>query len=145
MRAHRVSGLSRITRRLSCQTAENNNHNGTVGNDGDKHAAGGCAGRCRKQANGQRDNCFSSGLVARSVRSIHFANMLRRSSALCAFLSPTRMLSLASVYASIAVTLLMRPIGSAISGHYADVRGRKGAMLLAIVGVGVRPCGLSAT
>jgi MHS family proline/betaine transporter-like MFS transporter len=55
------------------------------------------------------------------------------------------MLSLASVYASIAVTLLMRPIGSAISGHYADVRGRKGAMLLAIVGVGVSPCGLSAT
>ncbi|MDI4654919.1 MFS transporter [Xanthobacter autotrophicus] len=45
--------------------------------------------------------------------------------------------SLAAVYASFAVTLLMRPIGSAIFGHYADVHGRKGAMLVAIVGVGV--------
>ena len=31
----------------------------------------------------------------------------------------------------------MRPVGSAIFGHYADVHGRKGAMLIAIVGVGV--------
>ncbi len=46
-------------------------------------------------------------------------------------------LSLAAVYASFAVTLLMRPIGSAIFGHYADVHGRKGAMLVAVVGVGV--------
>lgn len=46
-------------------------------------------------------------------------------------------LSLAAVYASFAVTLLMRPIGSAVFGHYADVHGRKGAMLLAIVGVGL--------
>lgn len=46
-------------------------------------------------------------------------------------------LSLAAVYASFAVTLLMRPIGSAIFGHYADVHGRKGAMLVAIIGVGV--------
>ena len=46
-------------------------------------------------------------------------------------------LSLAAVYASFAVTLLMRPVGSAIFGHYADVHGRKGAMLVAIVGVGV--------
>jgi MHS family proline/betaine transporter-like MFS transporter len=45
-------------------------------------------------------------------------------------------LSLAAVYASFAVTLLMRPVGSAIFGHYADVRGRKNAMLVAIVGVG---------
>jgi len=45
--------------------------------------------------------------------------------------------SLAAVYASFAVTLLMRPIGSAIFGHYADAHGRKGAMLVAIVGVGV--------
>ncbi|WP_029002660.1 MFS transporter [Azorhizobium doebereinerae] len=44
--------------------------------------------------------------------------------------------SLAAVYASFAVTLLMRPIGSAIFGHYADAHGRKGAMLVAIVGVG---------
>jgi MFS family permease len=46
-------------------------------------------------------------------------------------------LSLAAVYASFAVTLLMRPIGSALFGHYADVRGRKGAMLIALVGVGI--------
>jgi MHS family proline/betaine transporter-like MFS transporter len=59
------------------------------------------------------------------------------------FPSTNATLSLAAVYASFAVTLLMRPIGSAIFGHCADVHGRKGAMLLAIVGVG--PCGLSAT
>jgi MHS family proline/betaine transporter-like MFS transporter len=46
-------------------------------------------------------------------------------------------LSLAAVYASFAVTLLMRPIGSAIFGHYADAYGRKGAMMLAMIGVGV--------
>ncbi len=46
-------------------------------------------------------------------------------------------ISLAAVYASFAVTLLMRPIGSAVFGHYADVYGRKGAMMIAIVGVGV--------
>ncbi len=45
--------------------------------------------------------------------------------------------SLAAVYASFAVTLLMRPIGSAIFGHFADAHGRKGAMLVAIIGVGV--------
>jgi MHS family proline/betaine transporter-like MFS transporter len=32
--------------------------------------------------------------------------------------------------------LLMRPVGSAIFGHYADVHGRKNAMFVAIVGVG---------
>jgi MFS transporter, MHS family, proline/betaine transporter len=53
------------------------------------------------------------------------------------FPSTDATLSLAAVYASFAVTLLMRPIGSAVFGHYADVRGRKGAMLLAIVGVGI--------
>ena len=31
----------------------------------------------------------------------------------------------------------MRPVGSALFGHYADVHGRKGAMLVAIVGVGI--------
>lgn len=46
-------------------------------------------------------------------------------------------LSLAAVYASFAVTLLMRPIGSAIFGHYADTHGRKRAMIVAMVGVGV--------
>src|SRR5580704_14848878 len=53
------------------------------------------------------------------------------------FPSTNATLSLAAVYASFAVTLLMRPVGSAIFGHYADVHGRKGAMLVAIVGVGV--------
>src|SRR5271167_2002785 len=46
-------------------------------------------------------------------------------------------LSLAAVYASFAVTLLMRPVGSAVFGSYADIYGRKGAMLTAVVGVGV--------
>src|ERR1700692_4199132 len=46
-------------------------------------------------------------------------------------------LSLAAVYASFAVTLLMRPVGSAVFGHYADVHGRKNAMFVAIVGVGI--------
>ena len=53
------------------------------------------------------------------------------------FPSTNATLSLAAVYASFAVTLLMRPIGSAVFGHYADVHGRKGAMMIAIVGVGV--------
>jgi MFS transporter, MHS family, proline/betaine transporter len=46
-------------------------------------------------------------------------------------------LSLAAVYGSFAVTLLMRPVGSAIFGHYADSHGRKGAMTLAVIGVGI--------
>lgn len=46
-------------------------------------------------------------------------------------------LSLAAVYASFAVTLLMRPFGSALFGSYADRFGRKGTMITAVVGVGV--------
>ncbi len=46
-------------------------------------------------------------------------------------------LSLAAVYASFAVTLLMRPLGSAIFGAYADNHGRKGAMVVAVTGVGI--------
>lgn len=46
-------------------------------------------------------------------------------------------LSLAAVYASFAVTLLMRPVGSALFGSYADRHGRKGAMIVAVIGVGV--------
>jgi MFS transporter, MHS family, proline/betaine transporter len=46
-------------------------------------------------------------------------------------------LSLAAVYASFAVTLLMRPLGSAIFGSYADKNGRKKAMIVSVVGVGV--------
>jgi MFS transporter, MHS family, proline/betaine transporter len=46
-------------------------------------------------------------------------------------------LSLAAVYASFAVTLLMRPVGAAIFGSYADRFGRKRAMIVAVVGVGL--------
>src|SRR4051795_8034214 len=53
------------------------------------------------------------------------------------FPSANPALSLAAVYGSFAVTLLMRPLGSAIFGHYADVHGRKNAMLIAIIGVGI--------
>ncbi|MEX3763517.1 MFS transporter [Paraburkholderia phenoliruptrix] len=53
------------------------------------------------------------------------------------FPSEHAMLSLAAVYASFAVTLLMRPLGSALFGSYADRHGRKGAMIVAVVGVGV--------
>lgn len=53
------------------------------------------------------------------------------------FPSKHAMLSLAAVYASFAVTLLMRPLGSALFGSYADRHGRKGAMITAVVGVGV--------
>jgi len=53
------------------------------------------------------------------------------------FPSSVPTLSLAAVYASFAVTLLMRPVGSAVFGHYADVHGRKNAMFVAIVGVGI--------
>jgi MFS family permease len=53
------------------------------------------------------------------------------------FPSEHPMLSLAGVYASFAVTLLMRPVGSAIFGSYADRHGRKRAMIIAVVGVGI--------
>ncbi len=45
--------------------------------------------------------------------------------------------SLAGVYASFAVTLFMRPVGSALFGSYADRHGRKGAMIVAVTGVGI--------
>ena len=53
------------------------------------------------------------------------------------FPSEVPTLSLAAVYASFAVTLLMRPVGSAVFGSYADRHGRKNAMTIAVVGVGV--------
>jgi MHS family proline/betaine transporter-like MFS transporter len=53
------------------------------------------------------------------------------------FPSENAMLSLAAVYASFAVTLLMRPLGSALFGSYADRHGRKTAMIIAVVGVGL--------
>src|SRR6516164_5162100 len=49
--------------------------------------------------------------------------------------SPT--LSVAAVYASFAVTLSMRPVGSALFGNYADRHGRRGAMIAAVIGVGL--------
>lgn len=53
------------------------------------------------------------------------------------FPSTHPMLSLAAVYASFGVTLLMRPLGSALFGAYADTHGRKRAMIMAMIGVGV--------
>jgi MHS family proline/betaine transporter-like MFS transporter len=53
------------------------------------------------------------------------------------FPSEHAMLSLAAVYASFGVTLLMRPLGSALFGSYADTHGRKRAMIVSMVGVGV--------
>lgn len=52
------------------------------------------------------------------------------------FPSGNSLVSLAAVYASFAVTLVMRPVGSAIFGVYADKHGRKGAMIIAFIGVG---------
>lgn len=53
------------------------------------------------------------------------------------FPSDSETLSLAATYASFAVTLLMRPLGSAIFGNYADRNGRKRAMVIAVSGVGI--------
>lgn len=53
------------------------------------------------------------------------------------FPSTHAMLSLAAVYASFGVTLLMRPLGAALFGSYADQNGRKRAMITAMVGVGI--------
>jgi MFS family permease len=53
------------------------------------------------------------------------------------FPSEHAMLSLAAVYASFGVTLLMRPLGSALFGSYADRKGRKRAMIASMVGVGL--------
>lgn len=53
------------------------------------------------------------------------------------FPSGRQMLSLAGVYAAFTATLLMRPVGGWVFGRYADRRGRKRAMVVAAVGVGV--------
>jgi MFS transporter, MHS family, proline/betaine transporter len=53
------------------------------------------------------------------------------------FPSDVPTLSLAATYASFAVTLLMRPLGSAIFGNFADRQGRKQAMIVAVTGVGI--------
>lgn len=49
--------------------------------------------------------------------------------------SPT--LSLAGVFGAFAVTLLMRPVGSALFGAYADRHGRRRPMAVAVVSVGI--------
>jgi MFS family permease len=46
-------------------------------------------------------------------------------------------LQLAATYASFSVTLLMRPIGSAIFGSFGDRYGRKKVMIVAVTGVGI--------
>src|ERR1700744_4103707 len=53
------------------------------------------------------------------------------------FPSSVPTLSLQAVYASFAVSLLKRPVGTAILRHYPYVNGHNGAMLIAIVGVGI--------
>jgi MFS transporter, MHS family, proline/betaine transporter len=53
------------------------------------------------------------------------------------FPSREPMWSLAGVYASFAVTLLIRPLGAALFGSYADRNGRRTAMKVTVVGVGV--------
>jgi len=53
------------------------------------------------------------------------------------FPSGNPMLSLAGVYAAFTATLLMRPLGGALFGAYADRNGRKRAMVLAATGVGL--------
>jgi MFS family permease len=53
------------------------------------------------------------------------------------FPSDSQTLSIAAVYASFAVTLFMRPVGSALFGNYADRHGRRGAMIAAVIGVGL--------
>jgi MFS family permease len=49
--------------------------------------------------------------------------------------SPT--LALASVYASFAVSLLLRPLGGAIFGRFADRRGRRRTLILTVSSVGL--------
>jgi MFS transporter, MHS family, proline/betaine transporter len=53
------------------------------------------------------------------------------------FNSAQSMLSIAGVYAAFTASLLMRPVGGVLFGRYADKSGRKWAMIVAAVGVGV--------
>ncbi len=53
------------------------------------------------------------------------------------FASGRPMLSLAGVYAAFTATLLMRPAGGWVFGRYSDRRGRRRAMRVAALGVGV--------
>jgi MFS transporter, MHS family, proline/betaine transporter len=53
------------------------------------------------------------------------------------FDSAQSMLAIAGVYAAFTASLLMRPVGGVLFGRYADKSGRKRAMIVAAVGVGV--------
>ena len=53
------------------------------------------------------------------------------------FDSSRQMSSLVGVYAAFAATLFMRPVGGYLFGRYADRNGRKRAMAVAAIGVGV--------
>ncbi|WP_338827535.1 MFS transporter [Neomoorella thermoacetica] len=53
------------------------------------------------------------------------------------FPSKIQTLSLASVFAAFAISVLVRPLGSAFFGNYADKWGRKRAMIITVTGVGV--------
>ena len=53
------------------------------------------------------------------------------------FPSGQQMLSLAGVYAAFTATLIMRPVGGWVFGRFADLRGRRRAMVVAAVGVGL--------
>ena len=53
------------------------------------------------------------------------------------FPSGQQMLSLAGVYAAFTATLIMRPAGGWVFGRFADLRGRRRAMVVAAVGVGL--------
>ena len=53
------------------------------------------------------------------------------------FPSTQPMLSLAGVYVAFTATLLMRPVGGALFGPYADRSGRKRVLVISAIGVGV--------
>ncbi|MEV6596469.1 MFS transporter [Actinoplanes sp. NPDC051346] len=53
------------------------------------------------------------------------------------FPADQRTLSLAGAYATLAVTLVMRPIGAAVLGAVADRHGRRRAMVIGLAGVGL--------
>ncbi|MEJ2675943.1 MAG: MFS transporter [Acidihalobacter sp.] len=60
------------------------------------------------------------------------------------FPSTSPMLSLTGVYAAFTATLLMRPVGAIIFGPYADRRGRRKAMIIAAIGVGLATAAMGA-
>jgi MFS family permease len=53
------------------------------------------------------------------------------------FDSLNQMQSLAAVYGAFAATLIMRPIGGYLFGHYSDYHGRKSTLVITAMGVGL--------